>query len=108
MTTQKPRSFMKSISKIIWSEEAIKNLKAIVKYLQLKWTDQEINKFARRLEKQIEIIKNQPRAYPISKKKNIRKAVMTHQVTFYYEISNDAVKIISLFDTRQNPAKLKI
>ena len=29
---------MKNISKVIWSEEAIKNLKNIIKYLEDNWT----------------------------------------------------------------------
>ncbi|MBN2681091.1 MAG: type II toxin-antitoxin system RelE/ParE family toxin [Bacteroidales bacterium] len=99
---------MKNISKLIWSEEAINNLKEILDYLESKWTERELRNFAKKLERQIDIIKSQPLSYPKSKNKNIRRAVMTKQTTVYYGITKDSIRIVSLFDNRKNPKKLKI
>ncbi len=99
---------MKNTCEIIWSAEAIKNVKEIIDYLEWKWTERELRNFAKKLEKQIDIIKRQPLSFPKSKRKNIRRAVMTKQTTVYYEINNDAIRIVSLFDNRKNPKKLKI
>jgi plasmid stabilization system protein ParE len=99
---------MKNISKVIWSDDALNNLREIIDYLESRWTQREIGNFAKKLEKQLEIIKRLPLSYPKSRKKNIRKAVMTKQTTVYYEISNDAIRIVTLFDNRKNPNKLKI
>jgi plasmid stabilization system protein ParE len=99
---------MKNISKIIWSEEAINNLRDIIDHLENNWTEREVRKFALKLEKVLDTIKNQPFAFPASKKMGIRRAVLTRQTTIYYEIFNDTIKIVTIFDSRQNPEKLKI
>lgn len=99
---------MRNISKIIWSEEAVNNLRYIIDYLEHNWTEREVRKFVHKLEKLIDTIKNQPFAFPASKKMGIRRAVLTRQTAIYYEIFNDTIKIVTLFDTRRNPAKLKI
>jgi len=99
---------MRNISKIIWSEEAINNLRDIIDYLENNWTEREVKKFVYKLEKLIDTIKNQPFAFPASKKMGIRRVVLTRQATIYYEIFNDTIKIVTIFDSRQNPEKLKI
>jgi plasmid stabilization system protein ParE len=99
---------MASISSVVWSVEAINNLKEILEYLELKWTPRELKKFAQKLDHQIEIIKFQPLSFPLSKKKNVRRAVMTKQTTIYYEIRGVELQIVSLFDNRKNPKRLKI
>ena len=100
---------MKSTYKIIWTDEAFKNLENIIAYLEKFWTEKEIRKFARLLDKQLLLIRKNPALYPISKKSNeIRKSVLTKQITLYYRIIETQIYLIALFDSRQNPDKLKI
>jgi plasmid stabilization system protein ParE len=100
---------MKSTYKIIWTDEAFKNLENIIAYLEKFWTEKEIRKFARLLDKQLILIKKNPSLYPFSKKSNdIRKSVLTKQITLYYRITETEIYLISLFDSRQNSDKLKI
>ncbi len=37
---------MKNTYKLIWSDEALKNLKSIIFYLEEHWTEREMRKFA--------------------------------------------------------------
>jgi len=100
---------MKSTYKIIWSDEAYKNLQHIVDYLEKFWTSREIIKFARLLEKQLILIKRNPALYPYSNKsRNIHKCVLTKQTTIYYKIKDAEVHLVTLFDSRQSPDKLKL
>jgi plasmid stabilization system protein ParE len=100
---------MKSTYKIIWSDEAYKNLQHIVDYLEKFWTSREIRRFARLLDKQLILIKRNPALYPYSNKsRNIRKSVLTKQTTLYYKITDAEVHLITLFDSRQSPDKLKL
>jgi plasmid stabilization system protein ParE len=100
---------MKSTYKIIWSDEAYKNLEHIVDYLEKFWTSREIRKFAGLLEKQLILIKRNPALYPYSNKsKNIRRSVLTKQITLYYKITDTEVHLVTLFDSRQSPDKLKL
>ena len=107
--TKQPRKSMKSTYKIIWTDEAFRNLENIITYLEKFWTEKEIRKFARLLDKQLILIKKNPSLYPYSKKSDdIRKSVLTKQITLYYRIIETEIYLISLFDSRQDPYKLKI
>lgn len=99
---------MKSISKLIWSRRAQTDLTSILNYLEENWTEKEITEFFKKLEKQIFIIQEQPKAFPATKKNNVRRSVLSKQTTIYYDILGDVIRIVALFDTRQNPKKLKL
>ncbi len=98
---------MENTYKIVWSDEALSNLKNILSYLEDNWTPKEIKKFATLLDRQLERIQNNPYIFPKSANhKNLRRSVLTKQVTIYYHIKNYNVQLVSLFDNRQNPEKL--
>lgn len=104
-----PGKAMKSTYKIIWTDEAFQNLQNIINFLEKFWTEKEISKFVRLLDKQLMLIKQNPALYPFSQKsKNIRKSVLTKQITLYYRVDKADIHLITLFDNRQNPDKLKL
>ena len=85
------------------------NLEYIIDYLEKFWTSREIRKFAKLLEKQLILIKRNPALYPYSNKsKNIRRSVLIKQITLYYKITDSEVHLVTLFDGRQSPDKLKL
>lgn len=99
---------MENTYKIIWSDEAINNLKAIINYLENSWTSKEIKKFAQLIDKRINLIKANPFLFPeSSQSSNLRKSVLSKQTCIYCKIIYNEIRIISLFDNRQNPHKLK-
>ena len=94
--------------KLIWSDEALLNLKGIIEYLEKSWTTREIKKFARLLDKNLNLIKENPQAFPKSDHSEyFRRAVISKQVSVFYRIENQVVHIISVFDNRQDPRRLK-
>lgn len=98
---------MKNTYKLIWSDEALSNLKGIIDYLEDRWTIREIKKFAQLLDKQLQLIVNNPFLYAESDKSNgLRKSVLSKQTTIYYRIINTEIRIIALFDNRQSQNKL--
>ena len=98
---------MTNTYKIIWSDEALSNLKNIIEYLESRWTKREITKFAKLLEKQINRIKNNPFLFLKSETvEDYRKSVLSKQTTLYYTINGSEIRIISLFDNRQNPTSI--
>jgi plasmid stabilization system protein ParE len=100
---------MKSGYRIDWSDEASDNLDSIIEYLQNRWTDREIGRFFKKLDKRIDLISRNPHAYPvIDLRINIRRSVLSEQTTIYYEIKPDVVVILSLFDNRKDPDSKKI
>lgn len=100
---------MKSGLKIRWTEEATKNLESIIEYLETNWTSKEVKKFFQKLEKQLLLLSIFPEAYSLSlKKKKIHRCVFTKNLTIYYTVDEEFLVLLSIFDTRQHPSKVKI
>lgn len=100
---------MRSTHKIIWSDESLKNLDTIIEYLELNWTEKEVKKFLNILDKRIKLISLNPLIFPSKlKNKNIRRSVLSKQTSIFYRISETRIEVLSIFDSRQNPGKLKI
>ncbi|QOI97496.1 MAG: type II toxin-antitoxin system RelE/ParE family toxin [Flammeovirgaceae bacterium] len=100
---------MRSGYRIRWSDRAIFDLQNIIDYLLYKWTEKEVTNFVKKLDKRLELISINPRLFPkTSRRKNVRRSVLTKQTAIYYETSTDTIKIVTLFDPRRDPKKLKI
>jgi len=98
---------MESIYKILWSDEALKNLKLIIDYLEKNWTQKELTQFAKLLDKRLALIEHNPYAFPlIDDYSNIRQSVLSKQTSIYYQVIGRNVRLITLFDNRQNPEQL--
>jgi plasmid stabilization system protein ParE len=98
---------MENTYKLIWSDEALINLKNIIDYLESRWTKREIKRFSQLLDKQLKLIEENPYLFAESDKSHgLRKSVLSRQTTIYYRIINYDIRIISLFDNRQNPQNL--
>ena len=99
---------MESTYKIIWTDEALTNLADIIDYLEHRWTEREIKNFAKLLDRQINMIQTNPELFPTSPTSNrLRKSVLSKQTTICYRVDNDEIRIVTLFDNRQNPKRLK-
>jgi plasmid stabilization system protein ParE len=98
---------MKDTFKIVWSKRAYNNLAKIIRYLEENWTEKEIGKFAGELDRSIEIIKKNPLTFHSSNRKpSLRKVVITKHNTLYYKIEGQTIKLVTVFDTRQDPKKI--
>lgn len=93
---------------IIWSEEAIRNLESILEYLNSRWTPREVNNFKSLISKQIKLISLNPGLFPVSEfQPRLRKAVLSRQTTIFYEFKQEVVYLVYIFNTAQNPDKIK-
>ncbi len=100
---------MKSGYKLFWSDRALSDLQHIIDHLTENWTPKEIQNFARRLDKRLDLIIINPGLFPkTSKRKNVRRSVLTKQTVIYYETKENLINIVALFDPRQNPKKLRL
>ncbi|MCM5664442.1 type II toxin-antitoxin system RelE/ParE family toxin [Galbibacter mesophilus] len=96
--------------KVFLSELAEKKLLNLSEYLLENWGLKTRNDFISKLTEKIQQITNQPESCPKSSEiENLYKCVVTKQTTFYYRIKleEQEIEIITIFDTRQNPNKLK-
>lgn len=93
--------------KVVLSTTAQKKLERLLVYLLEKWTVKVKNEFVEKLDECIDIIKQQPEAFPEStKRKGLRRCVVTKQTTLYYRFNSKRINVVTLFDTRQKPKRL--
>ena len=94
--------------KVIISKTAEKRLNDLFKYLLENWSQKVKSDFIKKLDNKIILLKEHPEGYPESEKeKGLRKCVITKQITMFYRFNSKQINIITFFDTRQNPDKLK-
>jgi len=99
---------MGSKFKLFWTDEAIQNLENILDYISQKWNEKEVLNFKKALSKQIKIIEKYPLIFPLSKYDlRLRKAVLSKQTIVFYEVRDHFIYIVYLFNTIQNPEKIK-
>lgn len=96
--------------KVFLSELAENKLLKLSDYILENWNLKTRDKFIEKLTEKIKQITLQPESCPQSTDiKGLYKCVVTKQTTFYYRISTELkeIEIITIFDTRQNPSKLR-
>ena len=96
--------------KVFLSELAESRLLKLSQYLLENWNLKTRDRFISTLTEKIQQISLQPESCPKSSEfENLYKCVVTEHTTLYYRIQVDKkeVEIITIFDTRQNPDKLK-
>ena len=94
--------------KIIWSPAAEIDLISVLNYLNEKWSLLVATQFINKVDSIVVLIAEEPKLFPIiNKKHNVRKCVLTKQNTLYYRENKYSIDIIRLFDSRQDPKKLK-
>jgi len=94
--------------KIIWSPDSELDLEIILEYLSDEWESSVAVKFLDITEDLTKQISINPRQFPlIHSRLNIRKCVITKHNTLYYRNKRTNVELLRIYDTRQDPEKLK-
>jgi len=95
--------------KVFLSPQALSKLEKLNEYLLENWNAKVRNDFIEKLTSKFEQISHFPESCVQSEKnKGLYKCVLTKQTTFYYrKTEKNEIEIITFFDTRQNPDKLK-
>jgi plasmid stabilization system protein ParE len=93
--------------RVFWSERAKNDYKGILNYLNQNWSSKELTAFADKIERNIGYLISNPEIGAISKKKSVCRLVISKQTSVYYKVMQGDIYVISLFDNRQNPEKLR-
>lgn len=92
---------------VIWSSLAENDFSKLLYYLDTEWNSSVSAKFINLLDYSINQIQNNPQLYPIIHSKlNIRRCVLTKHNSLYYRELTNAIQILRIFDSRQNPNSL--
>lgn len=93
---------------VILTPIAVADFENVMDYLTHNWGIKVTNNFIRRFDKVIGFLTESPGMFPFfDKRKRIQRCVVTKHNILYFIDSADSVKIITVFDTRQNPEKLE-
>jgi len=95
--------------KIVWLKRSIKKLKNIILYLEENWSKKVSEEFLNLINYKLLILSGNPQIGMRSEKKpEVRKILIAKQIYLFYSTKNNCIKILTLFDNRQNPEKLKL
>ncbi len=93
---------------VIISPQAKEDIFNTIVYLKEHWRQKVVDEFLQKLETFYRIISINPRLFGYyNKSQNIRKYAISKQNIIFYRNRKNTIEIITVFDSRQNPAKLK-
>jgi plasmid stabilization system protein ParE len=93
---------------IVISTRVQKKIENLFEYLDVRFSVKTREKFAKKLYSSILTIRKNPESFPSSEQNSkINKCVITKQSTVFYRYNLKQVRILSVFDTRQDPNKIK-
>jgi plasmid stabilization system protein ParE len=94
--------------KIILSKRASKRLENLLEFLELEWSIKVKNDFIKKLDKSLKQIQKFPEScQETSFVKGLHMLIVTKQTSVFYRYDSQTITIVTLFDNRMNPDKLK-
>jgi plasmid stabilization system protein ParE len=94
--------------KVVLSKRAKTKLENLFLFLETEWSLSVKNEFIKNLDHALQIIQNNPESFAkTAVLKGVHKCVVTRQNTLYYRFTESSIEIITIFDSRQDPDKLK-
>jgi len=94
------------LSFTIESSEQIENN---IDYLLEYWSEKVALEFIKKITTKGSFIIEFPHLYPLTKfRMNVRRCVVSKQITMYYKTLKNGILVISVFDTRQSPERLNL
>ncbi len=95
---------------LIWSPRAKADYLNLLEYLHMNWGKKVTSRYIQRITVLLELICRTPELFPTAGKVNmVRRCVVTKQTTLYYRLNKvDQIEVITIFDTRQSPSKVRL
>ena len=91
---------------VIWTDNAHETSLLIKEYLSYKFTQREIDNFYKKLTVFENIVKIFPLLYSvINKNTQVRRAVLSKQLSVFYIYSDNQIEVISVLDNRMDNSK---
>jgi hypothetical protein len=67
-----------------------------------------VKNFVKKFDRQITLIQTHPHAFPASnKRKTVKRAIVAKLTSIYFICDSESIKLVSIFDNRKNPQRLK-
>lgn len=96
------------IKQVVWSPSSSEDLEQILFYIDNKWGRKVASDFVLLIDELINQIILNPGQFPeINIELKVRKCVVTKHNTLFYRFNENRIEVLRIFDTRQDPRKLK-
>jgi plasmid stabilization system protein ParE len=92
---------------VVWSPSALEEYSLILEYVEENWGLEAALNLLDATDQIISQIQEFPNLFPSSKKKDIRKAVVSKQTSLIYRVTEEQIQILHLWDNRQDPEKFE-
>jgi len=93
---------------VVFSKGARNSLEKLLAFLETEWSIKVKKEYRDKLERCVLQISKHPDSCPVSEEfPGLHKCVVTKQTTFYYRVNDKEVQVITFYDNRQDPKKLK-
>lgn len=95
--------------KIVWMPIALEDYQSIIDFLFLVWNIEIDNEFEKLIQEDIQRIVMNPTSFSMIFG-NVRRIIVHRNVSLFYQFNEaqNTIEILSIFDNRQNPSKLKL
>ena len=93
---------------IIWSDDAKIDYNENIEYLLREWSEESAFTFIEEVELILELLKTNPKLYPKSDYKSIRRAVIRKQITLFYQDKRSSIYLVRFWNTYKDPQSLKL
>ena len=92
--------------KVIYKKRFINKLVKLLQYIEGEWGQKVAEEFLDKLDRRIATLKELPLiGKPSERKPEVRTILITKHNRLYYKLTNTAIIILSMYDTRSNPKK---
>jgi plasmid stabilization system protein ParE len=94
--------------KIEWSPKARLDYIQNITYLAEKWSQKEIIVFNESIGYNLKLLESGILSFTKTNHKDVFKVVLIKQITLYYSINNDTVRILRFWNNYQRPEKFTL
>ncbi|MEQ9576682.1 MAG: type II toxin-antitoxin system RelE/ParE family toxin [Marinoscillum sp.] len=94
------------MKKVIWSPTARKSLRRTSVFISELWNEQVKTEFLNQLNFRVDQIRKNPELAPTFEDSEVRKLVIHKSVSLYYLNLPEHLRLLLVWDNRQDPAKL--
>jgi len=93
--------------KIFWTPIGLESLKEVQLFILEHWNQQVLEYFLDLIDKRIDQLKSNPKLAPIIESTEYRKLMVHKNVSIFYTLESEIIKILLVWDNRQDPKIIK-
>jgi plasmid stabilization system protein ParE len=94
------------MKKVIWTPTARKSLRQTSDFITELWNQQVTNEFLNQLDFRIVQVQKNPELAPTFENSEFRQLLIHKSTSLFYRDFSDSIKLLLVWDNRQNPAEL--